>query len=522
MKNRTYYENKNYALKQKLNEIRRYTNDKNFTIAFQLLNDLSEEFSNNPYYIFEMGFYYYSLYDYDKALEYFESLENSKNKYYAIYYIGLIKLQRHDYDEAMEEFNKIVNSNHKDKGYAELAIAEIYRCKAEYDNAIKILSEIIDKAIIDNNQRLYITAILNKANILVDKKEYVIAQDLINNVLGQIKRKELFDKALYILAYIEYENDNFESCQKYLNRISSGNVSKMMLEARVLYKQCKYLESKAICQSLYKYPDFYLFACSLNAKNNIRLKLYDETKQELEKIIQQNKANGSLYYDLGLLYFSKQDFEKALECLNYVIENISNMKNLAIQKSIYANIKLNRIQEAYNLYIKFIKCDIFNDNPRKEILLRAYFSKYIAGCQSYESDFYSCNQIENYSEESAIDHIYKRHSVNQIDDEKHTIFSNKVNIRQLFIYAKNHISSADFYDNNFFDEYIIKLDDCTLDINNSMKGLKVITIPNTNDIITMYPCKVYEITIENKEEFISKPYVKTSQIDKFKKRYGMK
>lgn len=290
-----------------------------------------------------MGFYYYNLYDYDKALEYFESLENSKNKYYAIYYIGLIKLQRHDYDETMEEFNKIVNSNHKDKGYAELAMAEIYRCKAEYDNAIKILSEIIDKAIIDNNQRLYIIAILNKANILVDKKEYVIAQDLINNVLGQIKRKELFDKALYILAYIEYENDNFESCQKYLNRISSGNVSKMMLEAKVLYKQCKYLESKAIRQSLYDDPYFYLDAYALNAKNNIRLKLYDETKQELEKIIQQNKANGSLYYDLDLLYFSKQDFEKALKCLNYVIENISNMKNLAIQKSIYANIKLNRI-----------------------------------------------------------------------------------------------------------------------------------------------------------------------------------
>lgn len=199
------------------------------------------------------------------------------------------------------------------------------------------------------------------------------------------------------------------------------------------------------------------------------------------------------------------------------------MKNSAIQKSIYANIKLKRIQAAYDLYIKFVENDIFKDDPKKEIQLRAYFSKYIPECQPCVSNFYSYKQISDYNEEEALSHIRKHHyDINQADKERHTLFSNEINIRQLFNSVKNNISQENFYDNNFFDEYVIKYSDCTLDIDNSMKELKVITIPNTNDIITMYPCRVYETAIGNKEEFVGKPYVKVSQVDKFKKRYGMK
>lgn len=518
-----YNANKNNELKQKLNKIRQYTNGNQFSIALQLLNELNEEFSNNPYYIFEMGIYYYRLRDYDNALECFESLENSKNKYHAIYYIGVIKLQKQDYDGAIEEFEKIIVSNHKDKEYAKLGKAEVYSCKKESDKAFEVLSEVIDWAIANGKERIYITAVISKASVLVDKKEYVIARDLINGVIGQIKRRELLNKAIYILANIEYENDDLENCQKYLNKISNDYIPKKMLEAKLLYKQSNYVKSKSICKSLYNEPDFYLDAYALNAKNNIGLKLYDEAKQELEKVIHKNKSNSILYYDLGLLHFQRQDFEKALEYFGYIIENIAYMKNLAIQKSIYANIKLKRIQDAYNLYIRFIESDIFNGDPKKEIQLSAYFSKYISECQPCVSNFYSYKQIRNYNKDAALSHICKHHyNINQNDKQRHTLFSSKIDIRQLFDYAKNNLSRENFYDNNFFDEYVIKYNDCTLDIDNSMKELKVITIPNTNDIITMYPCRIYETTIEDKEEFKSKPYVKTSQIDKFKKRYGMK
>lgn len=521
--NGKYNANKNNELKHKLNKIRQYTDGNQFSIALQLLNELNEEFSNNPYYIFEMGIYYYRLRDYDKALEYFESLESSKNKYHSIYYIGVIKLQKKDSDGAMEEFEKIIVSNHKDKEYAQIGKAEVYRSKREFDKALEVLSEVIDWSIANGKEQIYTTAIINKASVLVGKKEYDMARDLIDGVIGQIKRRELLNKAIYILANIEYENDNLENCQKYLNKISNDYISKKILEAKLLYKQSNYAKSKSICKSLYNEPDFYLEAYALNAKNNIGLKLYDEAKQELEKVIHKDKINSILYYDLGLLHFQRQDFEKSLEYFEYIIENISYMKNSAIQKSIYANIKLKRIQAAYDLYTKFIENDIFKDDPKKEIQLRAYFSKYIPECQPCVSNFYSYKQIKNYNKDAALSHIYKRHyNINQNDKERHTLFSSKINIRQLFNYAKNNISQENFYDNNFFDEYVIKYSDCTLDIDNSMKELKVITIPNTNDIITMYPCRVYETAIGNKEEFVGKPYVKVSQVDKFKKRYGMK
>lgn len=521
--NGKYHANKNNELKQKLNKIRQYTDGNQFSIALQLLNELNEEFSNNPYYIFEMGIYYYRLRDYDKALEYFESLENSKNKYHAIYYIGVIKLQKKDSDGAIEEFTKIIESDHPNKEYAQIEIAEVYRHKREPDMALELLSVVIEWAIANDNQRIYITAIINKAGVLMDKKEYDMARDLVNSVLGQIKRRDLLNKAIYALANIEYENEEFDNCQKYLNKISDDYIPKKMLEAKLLYMQNNYVKSKSICQSLYDDPYFYLDAYALNAKNNIGLKLYDEAKQELEKVIHKDKINSILYYDLGLLHFQRQDFEKSLEYFEYIIENISYMKNSAIQKSIYANIKLKRIQAAYDLYIKFVENDIFKDDPKKEIQLRAYFSKYIPECQPCVSNFYSYKQISDYNEEEALSHIRKHHyDINQADKERHTLFSNEINIRQLFNYAKNNISQENFYDNNFFDEYVIKYSDCTLDIDNSMKELKVITIPNTNDIITMYPCRVYETAIGNKEEFVGKPYVKVSQVDKFKKRYGMK
>jgi len=51
--NGKYHANKNNELKQKLNKIRQYTDGNQFSIALQLLNELNEEFSNNPYYIFD-------------------------------------------------------------------------------------------------------------------------------------------------------------------------------------------------------------------------------------------------------------------------------------------------------------------------------------------------------------------------------------------------------------------------------------------------------------------------------------
>ncbi|MBI4682732.1 MAG: tetratricopeptide repeat protein [Nitrospirae bacterium] len=98
-----------------------------------------EVYPDDPHTLASMGMAYYSLGDFDKALEYFNaSIETDKKIENAFYHRGLISLLKGDFNQALSDFNSTIDLNSEN--------AEARRNMVlAYKLAIKFYSEAIEK-----------------------------------------------------------------------------------------------------------------------------------------------------------------------------------------------------------------------------------------------------------------------------------------------------------------------------------------------------------------------------------------
>lgn len=109
------------------------------------------------------------------------------------------------------------------------------------------------------------------------------------------------------------------------------------------------------------------------------------------------------------------------------------------------------------------------------------------------------------------------------------IIDDSFNLEDLYTYITSIIDvSTKTFDYTFVDKYYFKIDNIGISVedNYSTDILKVVTFPNTNIIITMYPVGgknkdnvVINETNYNKLEYNKFTRVRTNQVDKFKKKY---
>ena len=147
----------------------------------------------------------------------------------------------------------------------------------------------------------------------------------------------------------------------------------------------------------------------------------------------------------------------------------------------YENIDISVIKQ-YQFYIEY-KLGKINNNTKTN----SYFG----------------NQILNYSKERAIDHI-KLHLDENDSKANHSMFSSNVSIEELFALVQNNIKYLKRQINGPCDKYYLDLGyivGVKDDIETSI--IKIITIANTQDIITMYP-----FVTNSKNVYTLKPRVK--------------
>ena len=513
-------------LNNKLKIVRNFVKGNNFKRASLILKDLEEEFSYDKYYILECGIYYFELAQFEensnvlfsKSLEYFEDLTTCSLKYRAYYYMGKINLINKNYDMAYYYFNLIEKNDCKEKKFAKLELSKLYKYQNEYEKALETLYSIDEYVNLPNS--FYVSYKLEIADNYISLKNYLGATQIIDSILNNKNYKIFFDKAYYLKASIEYEQTNYETCNKFLSKIKKLNNKDLLLKANVQYKLGNINEAYRICNTI---DDNLLVENDkkiLLAKIKIKCNEFESASQILKNLIESNQENINLNYYLGIINFRKDNINEARKNFNICIDNNLSNSNISELQLIFIDIKQNNINEAYSKFKKLTELNFFtNNNFYIGNLLSAYLSSYYNIDFKLDSHAYSIKQILNYSEEEVKNHVLE-HTIKK--GPNHSLYNENIDIDKLIQYVKDNLNENTYNGNNFFDEYIIEYKNVGVSNGVVQNYIRVITIPNTDKIITVYPFSEYKIETEDKiyPEYSTKKYVKVSQIEKFCNRYG--
>ena len=212
----------------------------------------------------------------------------------------------------------------------------------------------------------------------------------------------------------------------------------------------------------------------------------EEAKKWLQQAADENMLSSTVaYLNLAFIAIREEEYDTCYD----IIEKVSNMD---------INEQLEQTLEKLKLYI-----DIKTGKkiPNQERI-------------------YSEEQMINYSEEKAIEHIQKSHS----SKNKSIEFTDSENIEKLFHQVKAAITGITPNINCLSDEYFLSIPKVGVIDSISTDWLKVVCLPNTHDIITMYPTIIGSEDEEQEEIIEESPKTKVrkrlSQIEKFNARYN--
>ena len=221
--------------------------------------------------------------------------------------------------------------------------------------------------------------------------------------------------------------------------------------------------------------------------NNIKARQYFE-----QLLNEQNRTYAML--ELGRLEVSEGNNAKAREYFEQVMtsQNAED-KAYAMLELIFLNIREGEYLEAYNMF----KSGGYKKPEKQDLYHLDILLQYELGITKYDQilnkDYY-INQLFSYNALSTLEHLAKH-----LDEDnkkiKHSVFSQNVDLEGLFNFASEQIKYLNPIEISTTHNYIL---DCEQEIaiihGYSTNCLKVVTIPNTNNILTMYPILVSKNT----------------------------
>lgn len=212
------------------------------------------------------------------------------------------------------------------------------------------------------------------------------------------------------------------------------------------------------------------------------------------------------------------------ELKNYLNKFIDDQK--AIKKLFLIYYYTRRYQEAYDMILDVYKAECFS--PIGTRIMEIFIEHKLGLSINLDvEEFYKLKQLKNYNEEEAIKHISEHKYIEDFDENAEIMFNKRIDLEKLFKITRENLKNAERSSKlDSCDIYYFALHNVGLDSDNIYNYFKVVAIPETNNIITMYPCNEEtskEINTLNmmginiyKEEMIKS----SSQIDKFNRKYN--
>lgn len=449
------------------------------------------------------------------------AFSNANNRYSAMSRLGDIERRKGNVQEAKVWFRKVVTESPNKENYATNMLARLECLSKNYQLAIDLLTKLPEqdlytklelvRALSLNGQLKEASAILKSINPVTQEEVNLVSLEK-----GKIARRQ----------------NNIPSAKFHLNNVILSGIENEIY-ARTLHELAEmeylegiYEEAAIKCQKMIAMNfDFEKCAYLLLAKCQHKLGEYNKTIQNYQEATtsKEYETRTGAYFGLGNFYFQKGDFTLALDYLRKSQEG--DLKpaydTLIILAAIYFKTEK---------YTETLKCiDLLKEHYPEvalksgispvEILIRKKLNIPIQDRDSYLT--YGEKQAVEYSTKDALSHIKQRHG------NKSGIASNfasNINITELFDEIKLQMTEETKVNENPMDIYEIDYKEVGYDQNgNLVNRIKVIALPNTLNILTMYPSDQGE-TIRKKdikeklEQEQAKPKVH-SRIERFNNRF---
>lgn len=262
--------------------------------------------------------------------------------------------------------------------------------------------------------------------------------------------------------------------------------------------------------------------------------------EKMEAYISEYPTHYNAYPFYASSYITLNRLEEARKVLDFIKElkydsffrkkeNLVEILNVGI---VFVTIKLLVAEKKYEECLKVCK-------ENKELLRKAH--KEVQGvilyCRkqlrdniniNFSEDQYLYNQIINYSNDRLLEHLKKHDADSDIDEKSIVMFSPEFKLEKIVEEIKTIVPKKEnkYFTGMIDDKYFFKYDNCGRVANKLTDYFAVITLPDSNDIITIYPSMYGE-----KFNYIDLNYLKEndkpkekrlSRIDKFNQKYGIK
>ena len=237
--------------------------------------------------------------------------------------------------------------------------------------------------------------------------------------------------------------------------------------------------------------------------------------------------NGNIYY--AICHMKLGDFSMAEKILSNVLidKGVSehNRQHLELIK-----VHLLSCQERYEECYELLKKNLYNFKKNEWTYLGdwLYIKKQLGILNEHDYEIaektYLLNQVISYDETSALSHIEKHLYIDENNDK--TEFIEQFPLNEIFYKIKAMLPLEEkIYDGGIANKYTFKYTGNGHVGSTLVDYIRVITLRDTNEIITMYPSKktgrpaCFDLTPTIEETPKQK---RLSQIEKFNQRYGNK
>lgn len=529
-KNRIFMDKQRENGSKTIDEIKFNHKKGNYDVALVLIDDYLRDHPNDTYVqtykamtLFRAGKKEESVENFKKILE--QNNMSNRNKMFAMTQYAYVLSQMHNNEDAIYYYEKVINESKELNLIARSKLSVLYSEEENYDEAINVLNIDgyndsflnVKRAKVYSKQGRYFKALKE-----LEKEEY-------NNynvyVKENLDNKYIEQEKLYLKGHVLYKLDREDEALIYLSNACTIKTRDTYFLAaidmvRIYFLKLQLDDAINLCEELKKNCDskhYLRIIDELLAKAYLKKNDYVKAEDQF-KNIETSEARKNM--NLGKIELLKGNFEKAEEYFSdfdinsNIKENYENLCKLTLIK-----FRLGKYDEVLEILAKF------DENMDKfEIRHMAYEFRRIRLCinkirneEFGDIESYSEKQIVSYDIEAAIDHVVDHHYVNA----KTSKFNDEINIERLFTEIKDKLSSEKVIYDSVFDKYVLKYPNIGVNMDGeNIHQLLVLTLPNSKDIINMYPYDGTE-SVFNLEELEEKPKPKVkrlTQTDKFNRK----
>lgn len=524
--------------KDAINKVRFYISKNRFDDALREIDEYLANNSNCNYLLIHRA---YALYRSGKKKEGLEEISNllntmyltNKDSIFAMSIYAEMLYREQDLDNAIYYFKKVIDESETLELLARSKLSKIYISSRNFDEALKVL-DVKDF----NNKFLNV----KRAKVYFEKCEYdnafkALKEKEYNNLPYELKETisdvRTEQETEFIIGDMYFKQGRFQKALRHLNKAvvikkNTGTFFQSYLDIVRIYIMQQNIEASInICEEMIKVStsDIYTMKFSeLLAKAYAKKNDYENAEKYYKNADTSEIKTKS---NLAKVELAKGNFEKAEEYLSHICVNKENVNSsytvyyllilikFRLKKYdeaqyminiIKDNIDLNYIDQK-NVYFELRRIDLYIRNANKEII-------------ELDDLVYTERQMVSYRDDDALRHITKHH----ITNANTSAFYENIDVNEVYEYAKEKIKEETAIYDSMFDKYIIKYNNIGFNVKNgdNVNQLTILTLPDTDKIITMYPCDGSEsiFTIEEFEPKEKPKVKKLSQIEKFNKKYG--